>query len=80
MLYELHFHTHGALMQLAEDMVCGGGLMAGEYRVGVRVSEARQGRGSYKEQNCLICNCLLVFAFVYTYIHTNNNNLFKHTF
>lgn len=39
-----------------------GGLMAGEYRVGVGVSEARQVRGSYKEQNSIIFKCLLVLC------------------
>lgn len=50
-------------MHFAEDMVCVGGLMAGEYRVGVGVSEARQVRRSYKDQNSIIFNCPLLLPF-----------------
>lgn len=55
-----------------------GGLMAGEYRVEVGVSGTRQVRGSYKEQNSIIFNSLLVLPLKKSsmFKHLNFNRLF----
>lgn len=71
LLYELNFHTPWTWMHFAEDMVCVGGLMAEGYRVEVGVSGTRQVRGSYKEENSIIFNSLLVSPLKKTSLYLN---------
>ena len=56
MLYELNFHSPWTWMHFAEYMVCVGVLMAGGAG-GWSQRPDRSGE-SYKEQNCIIFNCL----------------------